>query len=469
MPSQTGVGASAAIGSTSTSATTGAGGLNALGSQAGPVSNSGLDAQSSTSSLGAQRGSTNRFQPRPPRQSSSSRRSGGGDNAMAGGIGSTGGNLISSGMRGGGGGGGSGAGMSGGFGGVGGGEFMLILLEVAKPGSRVRKGDIVAEFDRQYQERRLDDYRASVIQLEANVKKLKADLMVAKEAHAQLVRTARASLEKARLDLKTVEVRSAIEAEKFRLVAEEADAHYGQSLKEVALVETSHRAQLRATEIDRDQAKIELERAEKNINRMIVRAPIDGIVVMQSIWRGGDMGQVQQGDQIPPGMFFMSIVDPSSMVINATVNQVDSEMLRLGMKAVARLDAYPGLELPASIQGIAAMARTGGWRASFVREIPVRLKLDRIDPRVIPDLSASAEILLSSEPRAAVLPLAAVFREPDGERPFVFVQSPAGWQRREVELGLSNNIAVAARSGVKPGDVVATEKPGSGNVQRDPA
>jgi len=237
----------------------------------------------------------------------------------------------------------------------------------------------------------------------------------------------------------------------------------------VALVETSHRAQLRATEIDRDQAKIELERAEKNINRMIVRAPIDGIVVMQSIWRGGDMGQVQQGDQIPPGMFFMSIVDPSSMVINATVNQVDSEMLRLGMKAVARLDAYPGLELPASIQGIAAMARTGGWRASFVREIPVRLKLDRIDPRVIPDLSASAEILLSSEPRAAVLPLAAVFREPDGERPFVFVQSPAGWQRREVELGLSNNIAVAARSGVKPGDVVATEKPGSGNVQRDPA
>ncbi len=42
-------------------------------------------------------------------------------------------------------------------------------------------------------------------------------------------------------------------------------------------------------------------------------------------------------------MMFMQIVDPSSMVINANINQVDSEALRIGMRASVRFDAYPGL------------------------------------------------------------------------------------------------------------------------------
>ena len=60
----------------------------------------------------------------------------------------------------------------------GGGDFMLVLTNVATPGSHVKKGDIVAEFDRQYQLVRLDDYRASLAQMEANIKKLEADLAV---------------------------------------------------------------------------------------------------------------------------------------------------------------------------------------------------------------------------------------------------------------------------------------------------
>ena len=85
-----------------------------------------------------------------------------------------------------------------------------MLLEVAKPGSHVKKGDIVAEFDRQYQLNRLDDYKATVAQLDANVKKLKADLATAEEAHRQLVNSSKANWDKAVLDLKTAEVRSAI-------------------------------------------------------------------------------------------------------------------------------------------------------------------------------------------------------------------------------------------------------------------
>jgi len=226
-------------------------------------------------------------------------------------------------------------------------------------------------------------------------------------------------------------------------------------------VEGSQRAQLRASEIERDQAKIELDRATTNVNRMIVRAPMDGIVVMQSIWRGGDFGQVQQGDQIWPGMTFMQIVDPSSMVIMGNVNQVDAESIRLGSKAIARLDAYPGFQFPARVVGVGAMTKPGSWRPNFMREIAIRLKLEQIDPRVIPDLSASTDILLASEKQATLAPLDAVFFEGPA-KPFVFLQTSSGWQRREIELGLRNHVAAVVRAGVSPGDVVALERPASG-------
>jgi multidrug efflux pump subunit AcrA (membrane-fusion protein) len=48
-----------------------------------------------------------------------------------------------------------------GGGGAGGGgmsEFMLLLQDAVKPGSRVKKGDVVAEFDRQFMLQRLDDF-----------------------------------------------------------------------------------------------------------------------------------------------------------------------------------------------------------------------------------------------------------------------------------------------------------------------
>lgn len=336
---------------------------------------------------------------------------------------------------------------------------MLVLLNVAKPGSLVKKGDVVAEFDRQYQVLRLDDYRASVEQLEKNIRKLKAELEVSQEAQRQAVRVAKADLDKGLLDLKTSEVRSEIDKERLRLYEEEARARYEKALGDVALYEVSERAQLRAAEIDLNQARIELKRAEANVERMVMKAPIDGIVVMQTIFRGGEFGQVQQGDQIYPGMLFMSIVDPSSMVLNASVNQVDSEMLRIGMKAQVKIDAYPDLQLPATVIGIGAMTKAGGWRASYVREIPVRLKLDVTEPRVIPDLSASADVVLAAERQAALAPREAVFYENGLERPFIFLRSPGGWVRRDVELGLDNHVMVSVRSGLRKGDVVAVTRP----------
>jgi multidrug efflux pump subunit AcrA (membrane-fusion protein) len=337
----------------------------------------------------------------------------------------------------------------------------MALQTSAKPGSRIKKGDVVAEFDRQFMLQRLEDYRSSVAQSEASFKKQQSVVTVTRKNHQQLVDAAKADLAKADLDMRTIPVLGTMDAERAKLARSEAEARYKQVLAEVPFVRTSEESQLKISEMDLQQSKIELRRAEMNADRMVIKAPIDGIVVMQSIFRGGEFGQIQPGDQLMPGQMFMQIVDPSSMVVNATVNQVDVENVRIGSKAMVRFDAYPDLQLPAHVYSIAAITKPGGMRAAFLKEVAVNLKLDAMDPRVIPDLSVSADLILETEPaETPVAPASAIFRDGGPKaQPYVWVKQGDAWVRREVEIGVANEVQVAVRKGLKIGDVVAAEPP----------
>ena len=337
-------------------------------------------------------------------------------------------------------------------------DFSLVLMTLAKPGVHVKVGDVIAEFDPQNQIQRLDDYKDSLVQGENTVKKMLANLAAAKESHDQQVRLAKATRDKAALDLKTAEVRSAIDAEKYKLSLEEAEANYKELLAQSALVDESQRSQVRANELNRDQSKLELARSVANVEKMKVKSPMDGIIVLQSVTRNGEFGQIREGDQVSAGQPFVIIVDPSSMVLNASVNQVDAQRLRLNMKASIRMDAYPDIQVTGTVMGIGAMSKASSFRAQYVGEIPVRLKLDRTDSRIIPDLTGSAEIVLGTETDTLVAPRSAVITENDGH--YVYVHGgEQGWLKKKVEIGLPSFVQVAIKSGLQKGDVVALQRP----------
>src|ERR1022692_3404726 len=342
-------------------------------------------------------------------------------------------------------------------GGPGGADFNLVLLHLSKAGIHVKKDDVVAEFDPTNQLQRLDDYKDTVIQTDNSIKKMMASLASTKEAHDQTIRAAKATWDQALLDLQTIPVRSDIDKEKYKLAVEQAEAQYKQLQYEDALLVESQRAPIRVSELSRGQSDIELQRAQNNVGRMTVKSPMDGIAVMASIVRNGEYGQVREGDQVNAGQPFLTIVDPSSMVLNATVNQVDAERLRLGMKASMHLDAYPDIELPGTLIGIGAMSKTSTFRAGYVGEIPILLKVDKMDARVIPDLTGSADVVLGSVASAVLVPRAAVFEENGGS--FVFIQGPEGFTKKQVQPGLSSFTDVAIQSGLQKGDVVALQRP----------
>jgi HlyD family secretion protein len=346
-------------------------------------------------------------------------------------------------------------------GGRGGMYSAMTIVSLITPGVVVKKDTLVAEFDREEMLTRVEEFRTRVQQNDANMASVKAQLEVLEKDHEQSQRETRADVDTARLDLKTNPVRSAIQAETYRLTLEENETIQKQTQLEVPLMKTSLQAQWRLAELARDEGRAELKRSEANAEKMVLRAPMDGLVVMMTTMRpgAGDAAQIKNGDQVGPGTPIMQIVDLGSMIINASVNQVDGEEIRVGAKAHVRFDAYPGLELPAEVTAIAALPKASTFRAEYVGEVPVTLRLLKTDPRVIPDLSVSADVVLDSAPEAILVPRESVFRDGPESKPYVFVQQPTGWVRRDVELGKTSFVAATVRSGVKSGDVLATVRP----------
>jgi multidrug efflux pump subunit AcrA (membrane-fusion protein) len=334
-------------------------------------------------------------------------------------------------------------------------DFILTLLRLAKPGTVVKAGDVVVQFDPENQVQRLDDYKDSVVQLRNSVRRMMANLAARKEEYAQQVRVAWADWQKAVLDQKTAEIRSEIDAEKLRLTTEEADLKYKQLLAQQALVEESQRASIRASELTLAESAVELGRVENNVKRMTMAAPIDGIVVMANLVINGELRQVREGDQVSPGQPVLYIVDASSMALNATVNQVDAERMRLGMRATISLDAYPGLSLNGVLTAVGAMAKTSSFRARYVGELLVRFRVQERDVRLLPDMTGSADVLVGAERNVLVAPRPSVIME--NGRHFVQVKAEDGWMRREIVPGLRNATHVEVRSGLQAGDVVALQ------------
>ncbi len=344
----------------------------------------------------------------------------------------------------------------------------MVLVSLPQPGSYVKKADIVAEFDRENQLQAIDDEKAEVVQAEADLEKVRAAQLIALDTEQQAVRNAKANWDKAQLDLRTAEVRSDIEREKLKIAVEEAEIEYKQAQEQLRLTELSQAAELRAAEIKRDEAKVGLTRMERNAQGMVMRAPIDGLVVMMPILKreSGDVSQIRTGDEVAPGTFFMQIVDTSGMIMAASINQVDSQYFRAGQRTEIRLDAYPDAVFPGRVASIGALAISGssggfsrGGRTDYVKRIPVTFSIEAQDPRIIPDLSASARVILGSEKDVVIAPREGIWEE--AAKLFAYVQEGAGsvFTKREVEVGPRTGTQVAILAGLQPGERIALARP----------
>src|SRR5262249_11360155 len=156
----------------------------------------------------------------------------------------------------------------------------------------------------------------------------------------------------AELEMNRSELLSRIDVEKAKQTLEYAKANLKQLKETFDLKRNAAQASIRILEIQRDRTQQTMLNAQRNSELMQIHAPLDGVVVLDTIWKQGRMGEVQEGDQLRAGIPFMQVVDPSLMQVEVQVNQEDVLALQVGERVKVRLDAYPEMLLDGRLEQI---------------------------------------------------------------------------------------------------------------------
>jgi multidrug resistance efflux pump len=338
----------------------------------------------------------------------------------------------------------------------------MVITKLAPAGTHIKKGDFLVEFDPQAQTKDYLEKKGAYESLVGQVAQKGAEEAIARSKDDTAMKLAEDELKRTQLELQRNEIVSRIDAEKNQEALDEAQAALKQLKETYQLKRAAAAATIRIQEIQRDRALEAMRYAQGNAAKMVVHSPMPGVVVYNTIWLGGRMGTVQQGDQVRPGVPFLQVVDPSQMEVRVQLNQVDLLKVHAGQRAEMHLDAYPGMTLPAVLEEISPLGHTGQFTEA-VRTFTASFSVQGTDPRLLPDLSAALDLDLGTQKNVLVVPWQSIGME--AGHSFVWLKIRVGFEKRSVETRSRNDLDAVINSGLSEGDIVrrvAVEEPGAG-------
>jgi HlyD family secretion protein len=339
----------------------------------------------------------------------------------------------------------------------------LLILKMAKNGTTVKAGDVVAEFDAINIRRTIQEKQSELRSVLAERDQAKAQAAITLQEKAAAVRRARFDLERAELGVvDDVKIISSIQTARAKLAV--ADAQ--QRLREAEAAEASARAGIdadfaaRERRIEKTQA--DLDRAQNSVKALHVSAPTDGTVNVLPNYRSSTpMGTPQEyrpGDRAYPGAMILELPDLSSVYLVARIEEADRGQLKTAQSALVHADAVPDRDYHATVTDISLLARVdfmGGWPPAKLFDLKITLKDP--DERLRAGMSAAARITVGRVPDVLLVPAEAVFTV--GGRSVVYRAARRGFEIVPVEVIRHGRGQAAIRGDVAEGSRVALTSP----------
>ena len=194
--------------------------------------------------------------------------------------------------------------------------------------------------------------------------------------------------------------------ERARTTYKEAQERHRKAVSEVAAVRgtvsaaSGSRRQLKVIERQllvlahqAEEIRAEIRRQEVDIADRTITSPVDGRVVMTF---------VRKGEHVAAGQRLLMFHDPNDIWVDANVKETSVGMLKPGMKAEIRVDAYPGKVFEGKISSIGQAATSkfallpdpnpSGNFTKITQRLPVRILLADRNPQLRPGMMVEVYI-----------------------------------------------------------------------------
>lgn len=249
--------------------------------------------------------------------------------------------------------------------------------------SRVRQGDIVARINPQ-------TYESRVQEAEANLQAARASLLSAQaELNRQRVTTLNLERDlKRKRELLAKNFISAAEFDTNQAAYEAQAAVYASSQAQVA----NAQAQVKQREALLYSARTELEKT-------IIRAPVDGTVIKRSV----EPGQTVAASLQAPELFIIA-QDLTAMQVEVSVDEADVGRIHEGQEATFTVDAFPGQ----TFRGEVMQVRKASLVVQNVVTYVVVVSASNRDQSLLPGMTANVRIVTARRENALRVPNAAL-------------------------------------------------------------
>ncbi|MGB5647855.1 efflux RND transporter periplasmic adaptor subunit [Muriicola sp.] len=211
-----------------------------------------------------------------------------------------------------------------------------------------------------------------------------------------------------------------------------------------------------------DQAVVELENSKADF-RIIrlgsvggsssantnIRATVNGTILEIPVEEGD---QVIQSNNFNDGTTIATIADLSRMIFEGKVDEGEVGKLRLGMPLEINLGAIQDQKFEAKLKFIAPKGLEEAGAVQFKIEGDVQVN-DSIFIRA--GYSANASLVLEKKDSILVIPEALLQFDKETDKPYVELSvGEQKWERRDIEIGISDGVNVEILSGLTESDNV---------------
>ena len=335
-------------------------------------------------------------------------------------------------------------------------RMSLQIVDMAEEGSMVKQGDFLIQLDTSEAEQKVEEAQDAVANAKAQLESEKATIASNMAQLESQHEREKYNYEQAKLSLKMMQFEAEAKKQEYELNMKKAEVALAQAKEKIQSQKIIDRATMMKAELNVRQAELELREAQQALDKLTLRAPIDGLVVYREIWKGAaGREKVQVGDTPWPGMPVIGIPDLAVMQAEVTVNEVDISKVERGQNAIITVDALEGKSYYGKINRVAALARR---EESTNRKVfDVEVTIDSTDGLLRPGMTCDCRIITGRIPDALSIPLQAVFQKED--KTVVFTMGGRTPKMQEVTVGPKSSNFVVIEDGLEPGDLVCLRDP----------
>jgi len=306
----------------------------------------------------------------------------------------------------------------------------------------VKKGQVIARIDPATYELRVNQARADLDAADSAVAVARSNL-AAQQAELGRVRITLLDAErdherkKALVDKKFI---SPSELDKARTVLDTTREQLKATQAQLQVSEAQVRSALAALK----QRESLLRQAQVDLERTIIRAPVDGTVILRNV----DAGQTVAASLQAPVLFTIAR-DLRDMQVEAAIDEADVGRLRLDMPANFSVDAFPRRSFSGEIRQI----RKAPQNVQNVVSYTVVISARNPDLALLPGMTANVRVVVEDRASALKVPNAALrWRPADADAPADAPKMRAR-ERRSTVYVLDNGRprAVQVRLGLNDG------------------